>query len=237
MSGVSGDRVWFGYSPAMLGELLAKPGVTEICELRGRFGMMALHGGNLERTTDVVAAEVARRTNASFYAVIQDPPIREHLKSTAFDPAASEALASFISFVDVVIAVHGYGRKDQWHDLLVGGRNRELAHHLAGHLRAGLPEPYRIVDDLEQIPKPLRGQHPDNPVNLPVQQGVQLELPPTVRWNYEVRGWSDHQGVPRSPDVDRLIDALTKGVETWMDSAPSSTVGSSPDIQGSGSLV
>ncbi|MEE3328659.1 MAG: poly-gamma-glutamate hydrolase family protein [Myxococcota bacterium] len=203
----------------MLGELLAKPEVTEVCELRGRFGMMALHGGNLERTTDVVAAEVARRTDASYYAVIQAPPIREHLASTAFDPAASEALASFLSFVDVVIAIHGYGRKDQWHDLLLGGRNRDLARHLADHLRTGLPEPYRVVDELEQIPKPLRGQHPDNPVNLPVQRGAQLELPPTIRWNYQARGWSDHQGVPRSPDVDLLIDALTLAVHTWRDSS------------------
>ena len=217
----------------MLGELLAKPGVTEICELRGRFGMMAFHGGNLERTTDVVAAEVARRTNASYYAVLQAPPLREHLASTAFDPAASDALASFISFVDVVIAIHGYGRRDQWHDLLLGGRNRELAHHLAGHLRVGLPEPYRIVEDLDQIPKALRGQHPDNPVNLPVQRGVQLELPPTVRWNYEMRGWSDHEGVPRSPDVDRLIDALTKGVQTWVGLDPSTLPASSNPLKGS----
>ena len=206
----------------MLGELLARPEVTEVCELRGRFGIMALHGGNLERTTDVVAAEVARRTDASYYGVIQAPPIREHLASTAYDPAASDALASFVSFVDVVITVHGYGRKDQWHDLLLGGRNRELARHLASHLREGLPEPYRVVDDLAQIPKPLRGQHPDNPVNLPPQRGAQLELPPTIRWNYEARGWSDHQGVPRSPDVDRLIDALTSGVRSWMGSAEDS---------------
>ena len=95
----------------MLGELLAKPGVTEICELRGRFGMMALHGGNLERTTDVVAAEVARRTDASFYGVIQAPPIREHLTSTAFDPAASDALASFLSFVDVALRSTAMGEK------------------------------------------------------------------------------------------------------------------------------
>lgn len=206
----------------MLGELLARPEVTEVCELRGRFGMMALHGGNLERTTDVVAAEVARRTDASYYGVIQKPPIREHLASTAYDPAASDALASFLSFVDVVIAVHGYGRKDQWHDLLLGGRNRDLAQHLATHLREGLPESYRVVDDLERIPKPLRGQHPDNPVNLPAQRGAQLELPPTIRWNYEARGWSDHQGVPRSPDVDRLIDALTEGVRSWVEAADDS---------------
>ena len=199
----------------MLKALLARPEVTEICELRGRFGMMAFHGGNLERTTDVVAAEVARRTHASFYGVLQAAPLREHLPSTAFDPSASEALSSFLASVDVVIAVHGYGREDQWNDLLVGGGNRVLAHHVATHLRLGLPEPYRVVDDLEAIPRALRGQHPRNPVNLPPQRGVQLELPPPIRWNREAQGWSDHMGIPRSPHVDLLIDSLTGAVQSW----------------------
>ena len=44
----------------MLREFLAREEVTELCELRGRFGVMAYHGGNLERTTDAVAEEVAR---------------------------------------------------------------------------------------------------------------------------------------------------------------------------------
>ena len=45
----------------MLEDLLAQPGVEEVCELRSRFGVMALHGGNLERGTDVIAAAAAER--------------------------------------------------------------------------------------------------------------------------------------------------------------------------------
>ena len=45
----------------VLRSLLERPEVTEICELRGSFGLMAFHGGNLERTTDIIAAEVAER--------------------------------------------------------------------------------------------------------------------------------------------------------------------------------
>jgi hypothetical protein len=52
-------------------------------------------------------------------------------------------------------------------------------------------------------------------VNLPRQQGVQLELPPSIRWNRSENGWSDHQGVSRAPDVDRLIDALCAAVQGW----------------------
>ena len=199
----------------MLREFLARSEITETCELRGRFGLMAYHGGNLERTTDAVATEVARRTGASLYAVTQDPPHRHHIRSTDFDPEHSEALAGFLEHVDVVITVHGYGRRRMMRHLLLGGRNRTLADHVARHLREGLSRRYRVVDDLDAIPRELRGQHPRNPVNRPPAQGVQLELPPTIRWNYREWGWSDHQGVSRTREVSRLIDALCGAVASW----------------------
>ena len=200
----------------MLEDLLASPHVDEICALRGRVGLMAFHGGNLERTTDVVAREVAERTGSSLYAVLQAPPLRRHVPSTAFRPEHSDALASFLGHVDVAIAIHGYGRESSWWHLLLGGRNRALAGHLAGYLRDGLPDRYEVVDDLESIPRELRGQHCDNPVNRPPEAGVQIELPPTVRWNRAEKNWSDHLGTPRAEQVDRLIDALASGVENWV---------------------
>jgi phage replication-related protein YjqB (UPF0714/DUF867 family) len=199
----------------VLREFLARGEVSELCELRGRFGIMAYHGGNLERTTDAVAAELARRTDSSLYGVVQDAPHRHHIASTAFDPDHSPALSRFLDHVDVVITIHGYGRRRLWRHLLLGGRNRELARHVAGHLREGLPRRYHVLDDLDSIPRELRGQHPRNPVNRPPERGVQIELPPTIRWNYREWGWSDHQGVSRTPDVDRLIDALCAAVSSW----------------------
>jgi phage replication-related protein YjqB (UPF0714/DUF867 family) len=200
----------------MLRELLSRPGVVERCELRTRFGLMAFHGGNLERVTDIVAAEVARRTHASLYAVIQRPPLRIHLASTFFDPAHSDPLARFLGHVGTAVAIHGYGHRNGIrHHVLVGGRNRPLARHIARHLRAGLSERYPVIDELERIPRDLRGQHLRNPVNLPPGHGVQIELPPSIRWNRCEDGWSDHGGVSRAPDVDRLIDALSWAVASW----------------------
>ena len=199
----------------MLSELLEHPEVSEICQLRGRFGLMAYHGGNLERSTDAVAREVAGRTGASFYAVLQHAPLRRHLSSLHFDPAHSPALARFLGHVDVAISIHGYGRKALWHHLLVGGRNRNLARHVAGHLRHALPRPFEVVDSLDAMPKELRGQHPRNPVNRPEKQGVQIELPPTIRWNGDEKGWSDHEGVSRSEGLHRLIDGLSAAVKSW----------------------
>ena len=146
----------------MLREFLTRSEITEVCELRGRFGVMAYHGGNLERTTDAVAGEVARRTSSSFYAVIQDPPHRTHIASTAFDPGQSEALRRFLDHVDVVITVHGYGRRRLWRHLLLGGRNRQLARHVAGYLRARLGW-YRVLDDLDSIPVELARPTPEEP--------------------------------------------------------------------------
>jgi len=199
----------------MLRSLLARPEVTEVCELRGAFGLMAFHGGNLERTTDVIAAEVAERTDSSYYGVIQAAPFRQHIPSTRFDPDHSEALAAFVDRVDTVIAVHGYGRDDRFWDILLGGRNRDLASHLGHHLRRDLDDRYGIVVELDEIPDGLRGQHARNPVNLPTNAGVQMELPPPIRWHKEEHNWSDHEGTARAPQVAALIDTLVTAVEAW----------------------
>jgi phage replication-related protein YjqB (UPF0714/DUF867 family) len=203
------------FDPATLAELLDRPGVHEVCELRGRFGFMAIHGGNLERVTDVVAIEAAQRAEASCYAVIQAPPLRHHVASALFDPSHSDALAGFLDHVEVVVALHGYGREDRFSQLLLGGANRPLATHLAGYLRARLPAGYEIIDCLAEIPEGLRGLHPDNPVNRPNQGGVQIELPPTVRWNRDASNWSDHLDTPRAPDVESLIAALSAASLAW----------------------
>ena len=191
--------------------------MDEVCELRGRFGLMAFHGGNLERATDVIAQEVAQRSGASLYAVIQHAPLREHVPSITIRPEHSERLQEFLDHVHTVIAVHGYGRETQFWNVLLGGRNRRLAGHLAACLRVALPPAYGVVDDLEEIPRGLRGLHDANPVNLPRDGGVQLELPPTIRWNEQARNWSDHDGTPRAPQVSTLIDALVDAVDAWND--------------------
>ena len=165
----------------MLADLLAHPGVEEVCVLRSRVGVLAPHGGSLERGTDTIAAAAAERAGASLYVVRQPPDLSWHVPSVAFDPQASPALAAFIGHVRTVVAIHGYGRRGMWTTLLVGGRNRNLAGRLSGALRTALGDGFTVVDDLEAIPRRLRGLHPRNPVNLPRHAGAQLELPPRVR--------------------------------------------------------
>jgi phage replication-related protein YjqB (UPF0714/DUF867 family) len=142
-------------------------------------GFLALHGG-LEPATAEIAIESAGRAGASWYAIVQPDDLKCHVPSHEHDPADAPLLAGFLDHVDVVVSVHGYWGHADLHDaLLVGGCDRALAARLAVRLRAALPD-YRVVDDLEAIPRRLRGIDPRNPVNR-AARGVQLELPHPVR--------------------------------------------------------
>lgn len=178
---------------------------------------MAYHGGNLEVQTDVIADAAAIRSGASYYGVVQPVPMREHLSSIKVRPAESPALTSFIAHVDIVVTVHGFGRRGMFSSLLLGGSNRPFAEHVGAALRSELPA-YDVVTDLDTIPKKLRGLHPDNPVNLPRQQGVQIELPPRVRGSSPL--WWDWEGPGLTPHTNALIDGLVAAATTWSSIPP-----------------
>jgi phage replication-related protein YjqB (UPF0714/DUF867 family) len=191
---------------------LAEPGVIEICQIRSRFGFMAFHGGALEQRTDEIAAAAAEQAGASLYAVLHPPPDPAHLASTLVRPGASPALARFIEHVDVVVTIHGYGRSGRFTELLLGGRNRDLAEVIAERLRSAL-DGYTVVTDLDEIPRELRGLHPDNPVNLPARAGVQIELPPRVRGLGPK--WADWVGDGLVPPAQALVDVLAAVASEW----------------------
>jgi len=196
----------------VLAELLATPGVREEHVLRSRFGFMAFHGGSLEEMTDVIAADAAARCGASYYGLLQPEDLQWHIPSHKLSPADSPAMQAFIDHVDVVITVHGFGRRPLFTSLLLGGRNRALAAHVAPFLQLHLPA-YDIRTDLEAIPPDLRGQHAANPVNLPRGQGVQIELPPRVRGASPL--WWDWDGPGHTPHTEALIRALAEAATAW----------------------
>ncbi len=180
--------------------------------LGSRVGVMAYHGGDLEVGTDLIADHVAERTGASLYAVRQPDGMRHHLPSKRFRPEQSERLAAFVDHVNVVITLHGYGRRSMFRSVLLGGRNRAFAGVVAGCLRRTLPG-YEVIDDLDQIPPELRGVHPHNPVNLPSRQGVQVELPPRVRGNGPF--WNGWDGGFPTPHTERLVDGLVEAIRSF----------------------
>jgi phage replication-related protein YjqB (UPF0714/DUF867 family) len=185
-----------------LAELLTLPGVEEECVLRSPVGFMALHGGSQDRGTHEIASQAAARSGASYYAIIQPRRLRVHLTSRRHDPDHSESLRAFLRHVEIAVSVHGFGRDSfslnvdpsrgvviepygparrgsqtsPLRGIIVGGKNPELL-DVARRLLDGRFEGYRVADER----RVRLGYHPDNPVNLPAAQGVQIELPPGLR--------------------------------------------------------
>lgn len=193
-------------------ELLGMEGVREERELRGPVGFMAYHGGALEEQTDVIAREAAEASGASYYAVVQPDTLKWHIPSHRVRADESPVLAGFMEHVQAVITIHGFGRDGMWTTLLLGGKNRDLAHHVADHLRPGLPM-YTLETEVDSIPRELRGMHQHNPVNVPPHHGVQIELPPRVRGRSPI--WADWTGPGHVPHMRALIDGLAAAARSW----------------------
>jgi phage replication-related protein YjqB (UPF0714/DUF867 family) len=196
--------------PQTLSELLADPSIVEASRLRSRFGFLAIHGGGLEQMTDVIAERAADAAGASLYLLRHPKDYPHHLPSARYLGTESERLAAFLDHVEVTVSLHGYGRIGRSTELLAGGRNRELADHVAGHL--DLPG-YRVVTDLEAIPAELRGLHPDNPVNRVRGGGTQLELPTRVRGISPRSQPPDTDGL--SPATSALVQGLAAAAHAW----------------------
>ena len=183
----------------MLDELIATDGVREVAVTRSRVAVMALHGG-LEHATFPLAESIAERSGSSLYAVVQPENFWWHVPSTRYDPAMSDALAGIVTHADLAISLHGFGRPGYEDTVLLGGSHRSLAATIGRALR---DEGIRAIDEVDEIPKGLRGLHPANPVNLPAHGGVQIEL-------------SD--GVRRRPVSETLVRVLVAAID-GLDSA------------------
>ncbi len=155
---------------------------------------MALHGG-LEAETERIAALTAARTGASLYTITQPPDLAWHIPSVRCAPEDSPAFAQFLAHVRTVVSVHGFGRPHLRRSALVGGRN--------GHFRAEVATALRrctgllVIDEPARIPSELRGHSARNPVNLPPEGGVQVELSASARM---------------VPEIDGVVDALTVAI-------------------------
>jgi phage replication-related protein YjqB (UPF0714/DUF867 family) len=210
-----------------LAELLALPGVEEICVLRSTVGFLALHGGAQDRGTHEIASQAAERSGASYYAIVQPRDLRVHLTSRRHDPAQSAKFSAFLEHVEIAISVHGFGRDsltltvDLARDVVIepygparrgrqtgplqgvilGGLNAELLDAARTLLSERFPG-YRVGGEQIRL-----GFHPANPVNLPVAHGVQIELPPGLRGIGE---FGEHITPSRDGMVPEVIAALVE---------------------------
>jgi phage replication-related protein YjqB (UPF0714/DUF867 family) len=210
-----------------LAELLSLPGVKEECVLRSAVGFMALHGGSQDRGTDQLASRAAEQSGASYYAIVQPSGLRVHLTSRLHNPDHSERLGAFLRHVEIAISVHGFGRDgfSLWVDpargpvvelygparrgmqtgplrgIIVGGRNAALL-DAARRLLHDRFTGYHVADERVRL-----GFHPDNPVNLPSQHGIQIELPPGLRG---IGDFGEHLEPGQGGEVAETMAALVE---------------------------
>ncbi len=192
--------------------LLANELVSEEHHLASRVGIMAFHGG-VEQHTERIARNVAELAGASFYVVDQPEDLGVHVPSHRISPDESPSLREFIDHVDVALAIHGYGRPHMFRVILIGGSNAELREICAAALMRELPH-YEIRHKPSEIPRELRGLHPQNPVNLPRWGGVQIELPPRVRGLSPL--WRPQDEAVPVPHEAALTRALTSAVGQYI---------------------
>jgi phage replication-related protein YjqB (UPF0714/DUF867 family) len=175
-----------------LAELLALPGVEEVCELRSAVGFMALHGGSQDRGTHEIASRAAEQSGASYYAIVQPPELRVHLTSRRHDPSQSQQMSAFLQHVEIAISVHGFGRDsfnfyvgpgcapviEPYGPALRGRQTGPLRGIIVGGLNAALVDAAcrllgeRFADYHAGSERVRLGFHPRNPVNLPRAHGV-----------------------------------------------------------------
>ncbi len=170
--------------PDSLTELLQHPEVREEAIIQGPLGLMALHGG-IEPATYEIARGVACAVGASLYAVVQpeDRDQEGHLTSTLYNRRQSRLLDAFLDRISTAFSIHGMNRRDLNDAIALGGRNRPIARRIGSTLRAA---GFDAIDDLGSIPDYLSGTHPNNPVNLPPCNGVQMEIGRDLRRDHDL---------------------------------------------------
>ena len=189
------------------GRALTEPGVVEHAELRGRFGFMAFHGGELERRTDLIATAAAEASGASSYVVTHPPPephTSRRRTSDAGSPSCSTSSSTTSPSSSPSTATGATACSRRCSSVAAIETSPTT---LGRQLAPALPD-YQVVTDLPAIPRELRGLHPTNPVNVPPGGGVQLELPPRVR-GLGPR-WADWDGDGLVPPAAALVDVLAQ---------------------------
>lgn len=190
-----------------LAELIAHPDVIEYTALKGTVGVMAIHGGNIERGTEQIAVYVATHSNASLYAISPRTKKRDwkfHISSNKINPSESEKLTQFLEHVSTAISIHGHVIKRNV--ICVGGLNHVLRRKVVHALR----EDFDVVDALEGggICRNLSARNPKNVVNLAKEKGVQMEIPLIMRKPFKHRPYDEMPTEEINVLTDRLITVI-----------------------------
>ena len=153
----------------------------ESLRLAGALGLIAPHGGGIEPGTEEIARYVANHSGASLYVYSGRRPVGNralHRSSHGSELKTRPLVLRFLEYVHSVISIHGHGRGQRY--AFVGGLNQAMVERFVRLAQKGLPR-YAWIYSPDSIPREIRGRDPNNIVNLPPGQGMQLELPMALR--------------------------------------------------------
>jgi phage replication-related protein YjqB (UPF0714/DUF867 family) len=161
--------------------MAGKGDTSEHLYLGGSLGLVAVHGGGIEPGTEEIARFVAYHSGASLYVYAgrrATGNLSLHRPSHRTKLQDRPLVMKFLKHVNMAISIHGHGRNERC--AYVGGLHQAMVRQFVKVAQATLCE-YEWIFDLESIPLEIRGQNPNNIVNLPPDQGMQLELPRNLR--------------------------------------------------------
>ena len=190
-----------------LAELIAHTDVIEYSILQGRVGMMAIHGGNIERGTEQIAHYTAKHSDSSLYVISPRTQKRDwkfHISSNKINPKESENLSQFLEHISTAISIHGHVIKKSV--ICVGGLNDSLRRKVVD----SLGEDFDVVDAVEDagICRNLSARNPKNVVNYAKEKGVQIEIPLTFRNVFEHRPYEEMPSEETRILTERLIHVI-----------------------------
>ena len=161
--------------------MAGKSDISEHLHLGGPLGLVAIHGGGIEPGTEEIARFVAYHSGASLYIYAgrrATGNLALHRPSHRLKLQDRPLVIKFLNHVNTVISIHGHARDERC--VYVGGLHQAMVRQFVEVTQAALCH-YEWIFDPESIPPGIRGQNPDNIVNLPPAQGMQLELPRDLR--------------------------------------------------------
>ena len=190
-----------------LAELIRHKDVVEYTILQGPIGVMAIHGGNIERGTEQIAYHVATHSSSSLYVISPRTQKRDwkfHISSNRINPKESKHLSQFLDHVSAAISIHGHVIKRNV--ICVGGLNHGLRRTIVDALR----EHFDVVDAVEQggVCRNLAARNQKNVINLTKEKGVQIEIPLAMRKPFEHRPYEDMPTEETKLLADCLIEII-----------------------------